>query len=106
MRIRTLSIAAFMFAVANAGNVYAQTPTTSDPATGDPAAADKLKSLEDPTMMKPFFSDDAMSTMRSDEEMKAAWAAMSADQQKMVKDDCEKAANTKHEEFCGKIKSM
>ncbi len=88
------------------GAAYAQTSTTADPAASDPAAADKMKPLEDPTMMKPFFSDEAMTTMRSDDEIKAAWAAMSADNQKMMKDECAKTDSTKSAEFCGKIKGM
>jgi hypothetical protein len=79
------------------GAAYAQTSTTADPAASDPAAADK---------MKPFFSDEAMTTMRSDDEIKAAWAAMSADNRKMMKDECEKTDSTKSAEFCGKIKGM
>ena len=34
-------------------------------------------SIEDPVAVKPFFTDDTMATMWSDDEMKAAWTAMS-----------------------------
>ena len=42
--------------------------------------------LEDKTVMGSFFTDDSLSTMRSPDEMKAAWAKLSADDQKAVKD--------------------
>lgn len=94
MNIRTFSLAALILAFASGSGVYAQTSTTSDPATGDPAAGDKLKSLDDPMIMKPFVSDEAMSTMRSDDEMKAAWAAMSSKHQKMMRKP--RAPNTRN----------
>lgn len=105
MKLKFLAAAAVTLMLAS-GAAYAQTSTTANPAPSDPAAADKMKPLDDPMMMKPFYSDEAMTTMRSDDEIKAAWAAMSADNQKMMKDECGKTDSTKFAEFCGKIKDM
>ena len=65
------------------GSVFAQTQPTAP--AGDPAAADKLMSIEDPVAVKPFFTDDTMATMWSDDEMKAAWTAMSKENQAAVR---------------------
>jgi hypothetical protein len=88
------------------GAAFAQSSTTAEPTAPDTTQADKLQPLEDPTVMKPFFTDDTMATMRSDEEMKTAWAAMSADNQKMMKEQCATTDSVKFKEFCGKINSM
>ena len=105
MKLKLASAAALALMLVG-GAAYAQSSTTADPAAPDTTQADKLQPLEDPAMMGPFFTDDTMTTMRSDEEMKTAWAAMSADNQKMMKDQCATTDSVKFKEFCGKISAM
>lgn len=102
MKLKLASAAALALMLAG-GAAYAQTATTTAP---DTTQADKLQPLDDPAMMKPFFTDDSMSTMRSDEEMKTAWTAMSAEHQKAMKDQCATTDSIKYKEFCGKVSAM
>ena len=97
-------ISATALAVMLASSAFAQTQPAAP--AGDPAAADKLMSIEDPVAMKPFFSDDAMTTMRSDDEMKAAWSAMSKENQAAVKKQCKASTSEKMKDFCGKVNMM
>lgn len=63
--------------------------------------------LDSPKMMEPFFTDSSMKTMKSDDEMKAAWAAMSKDDQAMMMKECQDAAMSKpHAPFCEKLKAL
>ncbi len=62
--------------------------------------------LDSPKMMEPFFTDSSMKTMKSDDDMKAAWAGMSKDDQAMMMKECQDAAMSKpYAPFCGKIES-
>lgn len=101
-----LASAALLALMLTGGAAFAQASTTADPAAPDTTQADKLQPLEDPAMMKPFFTDDTMATMRTDEEMKSAWMAMSAEHQKAMKDQCATTDSVKFKEFCGKIGTM
>lgn len=92
---------AFMLA---SGVAFAQTDPAK-PAT-DPGAADKQNSLEDPTVMAPFYTDNTMGALRPDAELAAAWKAMSADQQAAMKEQCKTTESVKAKEFCGKIETM
>lgn len=104
MKLRMLPIAALAATLASAA--FAQT---------DPGAADKQNPQVDPTvtnslgdtnLMKPFFTDDTMTTMRPMEEMKGAWAAMSEENRTTILRDCESNESIKYREFCGAIGNM
>lgn len=62
--------------------------------------------LTDPVTMKPFFSDEAMATLKSDEEVKAAFNALPAEQQEQMKSECLTATDAKFKDFCAKIGTM
>ena len=53
--------------------------------------AEKMMWEKNSSMMAPFFTDNSMKTMKSDADVKAAFAAMDADNQKEMKTACEKA---------------
>ena len=86
------------------GAAFAQT----DPAakSGDPNATDKQMSISDPAAMKPFYTDDSMTTLRPMEEFKTAWAAMSAENQAAVKEQCKQPESEKLKDFCGAAGKM
>jgi len=96
--------AAALILVMSGGAAFAQT----DPAakSGDPGAADKQMSISDPATMKPFYSDDSMTTLRPMEEFKSAWAAMSAENQAAVKEQCKQPESEKLKDFCGAAGKM
>ncbi|GLS30948.1 hypothetical protein SAMN04488498_11426 [Mesorhizobium albiziae] len=83
----------------SAGVAMAQTSSSG----GTDAAA---SILTDAATMKPFFSDEAMATMKSDEEVKAAFNALPAEQQKQMKSECQNATDPKYKDFCTKIGTM
>lgn len=98
-----LAITSVAFLLAS-GAAMAQTDAGS--ANPDTTTSDKQMSIEDPAMMAPFYTDATMSTLRAEAELKAAWDAMTADQQTQMKKDCETATSVKGKEFCGKVEAM
>ena len=98
MKLKMLSIAAVAFTLAS-GAAFAQTSSS-----GNTDAAPSV--LEDPATMKPFFSDETMSTMKSDEEVKAAFNALPMEQQEAMKSQCKSATDAKYQDFCAKVGTM
>lgn len=90
---KILSIAAMSIVMAT-GAAFAQTTTTG--AATDPSAEDKA-------LYQPFYTDDTMGTMRSDDEFAAAWTAMTAENQAKVREQCVAPANDRLKDFCGKV---
>ncbi|EHK53323.1 hypothetical protein [Allomesorhizobium alhagi] len=99
MRLKVLPIA--VLAATLAGGAFAQ----SGPAPAvDPTTTG---SLEDPTLMRPFFTDDTLTTMRSDEEIRAAFNDMSPTAQERLIQDCDNPAKHReqyHYGLCEKIR--
>ena len=75
--------------------------------TGSGGQADKTTNyLTDTGTMSKFFTDESMGTMRSTEEMKAAYAAMSSEQQAALKANCAANTDAKFTAFCTSIAGM
>jgi hypothetical protein len=109
MKLNILPIA--VLAATFASGAFAQTApdqTGPAPAGQSNSQVDPMvtNSLEDANMMKPFFTDDTMTTMRPMEEMKSAWAAMSDENRTTMLRDCEGNPSIKYREFCGAIGNM
>jgi hypothetical protein len=80
--MRNIVSAAALALLLGTGFAAAQTSTTPAPSTGtesNPIGAE-IRGM--------FFTDTTMATMKSDDEMKAAFDALPADQQKILKDNC------------------
>ena len=112
MTLKLLSIAAVSLMLAG-GAAIAQTDSNSSTdanasgQTNQTSAADPgPKYLTNPEMMGPFFTDDTMVTMRSADEMKTAWAAMSVEDQTAMRAECEANDSDKYRDFCGAINDM
>ena len=57
--------------------------------------------LDEPSNMQPFFTDAGMKTMKSEADVKAAWAAMSADDRAAITKECaDEAVAKSHADFC------
>jgi hypothetical protein len=98
MKRKMLSIAAAaLFAMNGAG--IAQTSSS-----GGSDAPPKI--LEDPKTMEPFFTDSSMATMRTDEEAKAAFNKLPAEQQEQMKSECKTTTSEKYKDFCAKLMAM
>ena len=83
------AFAAALVSSAFVGTAIAQNnPPTAESNSGDPGGADKLKSISDPKVMAGFYSDSAMTKMRSPEEVKEAWARLNIEDQTAVKNQC------------------
>ncbi len=107
MKLNILPIA--VLAATLASGAFAQTaPDQTGPAPAGQPQVDPMvtNSLEDTDMMKPFFTDDTMTTMRPMEELKSAWAAMSEENRTTMLRDCEDNPSIKYREFCGAIGNM
>lgn len=96
MKLKMLPIA--VLAATLASGAFAQT---------GPAPAVDPSSFEDPIMMRPFFSDEPMRTLRPDEELRAAFNAMSPEAQERLIKDCDDPRQHReqyHYGLCEKIR--
>jgi hypothetical protein len=67
--------------------------------------------LDDPQKMQPFYTDSTMKTMRSGDEFRAAWTALTPDDQTSMRTACaDEAKNANptntHPEFCSNVKAL
>ena len=63
--------------------------------------------LDDPAKMSPFFTDAGMKTMRSGDEFKKAWLAMTEEDRASIKKDCgDDAIAKQHDNFCKMTKEL
>jgi hypothetical protein len=72
------------------------TPTT----TPDPSVFDK------PAAMEPFYTDSTMKTMKSDEDFKAAWMALTQEDRDAFSKECDSDSEKLHNDFCEKTKQL
>jgi hypothetical protein len=100
MKLKMLSIAALALSLAG-GAAIAQ---TSEPGNGGSDAAPQM--FEDPKTMEPFFTDSSMATMRSEEEVKAAFNRLPDAQQEEMKSQCAITTSEKYRAFCATIGAL
>ncbi|WP_374940400.1 hypothetical protein [Mesorhizobium sp. INR15] len=63
--------------------------------------------LDDPAKMSPFFTDSGMKTMKSDDDFKKAWMALTDDDRTSMKKDCgDNVIGKSHDDFCKKTKML
>jgi hypothetical protein len=85
------------------GTAFAQDNTTTGATSGadnDPAAY-----LAGPNIQR-FYTDEAMTTLRPEAEMKSTWQAMSAEDQAKAKQACAGNKDTRWSTFCNSISAM
>jgi hypothetical protein len=71
------------------------------------AGGDHTSALDDPAKMQPFYTDSTMKTMKSDDDFKAAWMAMTQeDRDSMTKDCADDKIAPSHDPFCSKAKEL
>ena len=75
------------------GNVDSSDDNQVTNAVGNYASDDEKAMYKDNTWMRGFFTDDSMSTMKSDAELKAAFAAMGAEDKAGMKAACDRVDN-------------
>ncbi|MHA6688659.1 hypothetical protein [Mesorhizobium sp. A556] len=98
--INKLILGAFALTMIS-GTAFADTSTATPTATPDPSVFDKQET------MAPFYTDSAMKTMKSDEDFKAAWMAMSKEDQDAVMKGCgDEAIAKEHNDFCASTKKL
>jgi hypothetical protein len=111
MKLRMLPIAALAAMLAGAAfaqTAPAQNETGPAPAEQPSPQVDPMvtNSLEDTTLMGPFYTDETMTTLRPVEELRSAWAAMSEQNRTTMRRDCEENPSIKYREFCGAVENM
>lgn len=62
--------------------------------------------LDNKDMMAPFYTDAEMKTMKSDEEFKAAWMAMTQEDREKVSKECDTDSEKLHNDFCEMTKQL
>ena len=95
MFAKILGIAAVSAVLATGALAQTNNPPTSTAPDQGTAAnnAEMLKKWKGP-IGAAFFTDDTMATLRSEADMKTAWATLTPDQQAQVKADCSATAST------------
>jgi hypothetical protein len=83
---------------ASGGAMSGGTPATDIGDTAGQAGApnyasddEKMMYQENSEMLAPFFTDESMTTLKSDDEVKSAFEAMGAEDQSQMKSACERA---------------
>jgi hypothetical protein len=73
--------------------------------TGGVSLAQTDSIMSDKTVMGPFFTDETMATLRSDEELQAELAKMSPENRQKFIEECKKPAEHEqmYNELCKKI---
>ena len=63
--------------------------------------------LDEPKMMAPFYTDKAMTTMKSDADLKKVWMKESKKNKAAMMKECNDAAMSKpHAQFCEKLHAL
>lgn len=99
MTLKSFALAAATVTLLS-GAALAQTDnmtTNATPPTGS--------TLEDKTLMGPFYTDESMKTMKTGDEFTAAWNAMSSEDKDRVRADCENNVSLRAQ-FCEGIKGL
>lgn len=102
MNLKLISVPALCLV---AGVAFAQESGSNTGSTSDTTATDQQMMMNDKEKMKAFYSDADMKTLRPSEEFKAAFMAMSADDQAKLRQECQNSTSQK-DEFCVSLKSI
>jgi len=104
MTFKSLALAAIATTML-AGAAIAQTDQTQTNSTGTQGSTPPGAVLEDQTKMKPFYSDEAMTTLRTGDEFTAAFNAMSSEDRERVRTECHNSTSTRAA-FCESLKNI
>ena len=92
MTFKSLATASIAFAMLTGSAFAQQAPAGTPPYT----SADEQTMYEtNKDMLGGFFTDDKMTTLKTDDEVKSTFSAMDADSQAGMKSACEKAAENR-----------
>jgi hypothetical protein len=93
VKTQLFTAASLVFAVMVGSAVAQQTQSLERAELSLPFASDDERAMynDNRDIMSAFFTDETMATMRSEEEVKSAFAAMDRDSQAGMKDACTKA---------------
>jgi hypothetical protein len=104
MNFKTLALAAATVSMLS-GAAIAQTNTVDDTNTASTNSPKANSLLENKEMMGSFYTDDSMTTMRTGDEFKSAFNAMSSEDRDRLRTECENSTSQK-DEFCNAIKDI
>lgn len=62
--------------------------------------------LDSKDKMTPFYTDADMNTIKSDEDFKAAWMAMTQEDRDQFSKECDSDTEKLHNDFCEKTKRL
>lgn len=63
--------------------------------------------LDEPELMKSFYTDPDMKTMKADSEFKAVWAATAQNDRDRISKECgDSVTGRPHNNFCAKTKEL
>lgn len=82
-------LAAIVLATALSGGAYAQTTSSPGPSSDNPNRDEASGILTDPELMVSFYTDDTMTTLRSEEELRVAFGELTPENQAAMRTECE-----------------
>ena len=102
MSFKSLALAAATVALLSGGAIAQE--ATSETQTN---SVNKSSALDDAQrqMRAPFYTDEAMTTMKTGDEFAAAWSAMYADDQVKIRQECANSTSPE-DEFCRGIENI
>lgn len=99
MNLKTIGTASVAFLMLTGASFAQQAPTGTAPTAQGAAvfASEQEKAMYEANKdaMTGFFTDDSMATLRTDDEMKAAWVAMDEGKQAGLRSACQTAMDAK-----------
>jgi hypothetical protein len=104
MSFKTFALAAAA-ATMLTGAALAQTSTAPTDNTTTNATTPSGSSLEDKTLMGPFYTDESMTTLKTGDEFNTAWMKMSGEDKDRVRADCENSSSLR-DDFCQGIRGI
>lgn len=86
--------------IATAGSAFAQSSDSGSTATDNKTGAAQAPGmLDDPVAMKPFYTDDTLMTLRTDDELRAAFKEVNEQDKAKLTEEC-KHVTTQRSSFC------
>ena len=106
MTLKSLALAAVTATLLSGAALAQSTDAATTQATGTQGSPEPQTQvlMNDKAKMAPFYSDEAMTTLKSGDEFKAAFQAMSMEDQQRLRDECQNTTSPRAT-FCDSIET-
>jgi hypothetical protein len=107
MTFKSLALAAVTATLLSGAALAQSSDTTTTQSTGTQGSPEPQTQvlMNDKAKMAPFYSDEAMTTLKTGDEFKSAFQAMSAEDQQRLRDECQNSTSPR-DTFCEGLKTF